>query len=201
MPDYGNPLYWQERYAADPSACFDWYMPWETIKPILAARRLLRPGDQDYEVLLPGCGNSRLPAQLSADGLTNVSCVDHSSVVISQLQARFQDLPEADFSTADVTTAEPCPERPDDVFDLVIDKGCMDAVLCGEDAFARAGRLVANMHRVLKPGGAYVVITFGEPQARMPFLTRAAWVGSPEVVLVPTASKGLHHVYIARKAE
>ncbi|GMI04844.1 hypothetical protein TrRE_jg7423, partial [Triparma retinervis] len=30
QPDYGNPGYWDERYAASDGTAFDWYMPFET---------------------------------------------------------------------------------------------------------------------------------------------------------------------------
>ncbi len=180
---------------------------YDTLKPILAERALLST-DAEFELLLAGCGNSALPARLSADGVQNISAVDHSTVVISQMLTRFADaLPEADFSVADV--CDPVGSAavlPTAVFDVVLDKGCLDAVLCGEDAFARVGAMVANMHRVLKPGGRYVLVTFGAPDQRMAFLTSVRWAGAPEVVQVQApqllkgqGAQGQHYVYIARK--
>ena len=64
MRDYGLASYWDQRYAADEEGAFDWYQGWETLerylKPFLSA-------DPDFEVLIPGCGNSRLGAALGAE--------------------------------------------------------------------------------------------------------------------------------------
>lgn len=55
MPDYGNPSFWDERYAADDTATFDWYQPYDALRPMLLPH--LRK-DADFEIFVPGCGNS-----------------------------------------------------------------------------------------------------------------------------------------------
>lgn len=91
-------------------------------------------------------------------------------------------------------------EFPDDSFEVVLDKGTMDSVLCGEGSTAnvakmcsevsrcaplrlRAGRLALHAHaaasrsvcaplrdRVLKPNGVYIVISYGIPDNRLTYL-------------------------------
>lgn len=169
MPNYGAPLYWSERYAADPSASFDWYLTWTELKPIVAP--LL--SDPDAEIFMPGCGNSTLVPRMYADGHCNISAVDISPVVIAQMRERYgSELVEVDFSECDVTRlADPghpsYADPPDACFDVVLDKGCLDAVLCGEDALARVRAAVAGYYRVLKPGGTLAVVSHGEPKARL----------------------------------
>jgi EEF1A lysine methyltransferase 4 len=200
MPDYGNPLYWQERYAYDPSASFDWYVTWESLRPVLehagALNRRLASGapsaesaagDDDFEIFVPGCGNSTLPARLHADGFPNVSCVDISSVVVSQLRDRYAAYPEMDFSVLDAADM-PRGDPPDECFDLVLDKALLDAVLCGDDAFRRASSLVRGVHRILKPGGCYAVVSYGPPATRLAYLCPPGveWEGGhPAVMQVP----------------
>ena len=91
MRDYGLASYWDQRYAADEEGAFDWYQGWETLerylKPFLSA-------DPDFEVLIPGCGNSRLGAALYDAGYMNITNVDSSSVVISQMTDRYADKEE-----------------------------------------------------------------------------------------------------------
>ena len=41
---------------------------------------------------------------------------------------------------------------PSQSVDLVIDKGCLDAMLCGENASRNAAVMSKQMHRVLRPG-------------------------------------------------
>ncbi len=55
MSDYGNPSYWDERYALE-EKCYDWYMDYSTLKPYLD--HYIRRDVDNYEILIPGCGNS-----------------------------------------------------------------------------------------------------------------------------------------------
>lgn len=116
MPDYSSPLYWQERYAHDPSASFDWYLTYDELKPHLVSL-LARGKTSDYEIFIPGCGNSPLGARLHSDGFVNISNVDISSVAISQVRDRYSDLTEMDFSVLDC--ADMKEELPEPCFDLV----------------------------------------------------------------------------------
>jgi hypothetical protein len=67
----------------------------------------------------------------------------------------------------------------------VIDKALLDAVLCGEDALGRAGSMVKEMHRVLKPGGTYIVISYGPPATRLGYLTQDGTNWHPTVIEIP----------------
>ena len=48
----------------------------------------------------------------------------------------------------------------------VLDKGTLDALLCGDNADEDSQRMVAEVWRVLEPGGSYVMITSQAPQGR-----------------------------------
>lgn len=63
-------------------------------------------------------------------------------------------------------------EMPDACFDLIIDKGLFDAQLCDEDNLNSITTMVAEIDRVLKPGGTYVVISHGMPAARLGYLQK-----------------------------
>ena len=81
MPNYASRAYWDERYAADDGAEFDWYQNWPSLKmhilPLLGS-------NTDAEILIPGCGNSSLPCAIYDGGFKNVTCVDFSAVVVQQ---------------------------------------------------------------------------------------------------------------------
>ena len=49
----------------------------------------------------------------------------------------------------------------DGCFDVVIDKGCLDSVLCGENAHAGAKKMFEEINRVLTPNGVYICVTYG----------------------------------------
>jgi len=55
-------------------------------------------------------------------------------------------------------------------FDVVFDKGTLDAILCGGDSARSAGRMLWNVHKVMKPGSKFFVITYGAPQSRENYL-------------------------------
>ena len=46
-----------------------------------------------------------------------------------------------------------------ETFDVVFDKGTLDAILCGVNSFENAAKMVNEVFRVLKPGG-YVLKCF-----------------------------------------
>ena len=52
-------------------------------------------------------------------------------------------------------------------FDLVIDKGTMDSMLCSGHSYMDVARMLTQVHRVLKPGGIYFLVTLGEPKERL----------------------------------
>ena len=59
---------------------------------------------------------------------------------------------------------------PDNCFNLIIDKGLLDAVFCSQDNLMSVSSLVDEMHRVTKPQGVYLVISHAPPEHRMPYL-------------------------------
>eukprot|EP00981_Chlorochromonas_danica_P006113 scaffold1287_cov253-Ochromonas_danica.AAC.26 len=114
-PDYGNPSYWDERYAAD-EGTYDWYQDYSTLASYL--QPFLRPGS-DFEILIPGCGNSRY---------TNITCIDISTVAINLMGDLYSEKEEMEFTVMDARKME---YVPDQCFDLIIDKALMDALTGG----------------------------------------------------------------------
>ena len=96
-----------ERYAAV-DELYDWYQDYTTLKPFIAP--YLRRNVPDFEILIPGCGNSSsyhdlkcfstsrhhffftgLGSDLYDDGFNNVTNIDISSVVISQMNDKYSE--------------------------------------------------------------------------------------------------------------
>lgn len=123
---------------------------------------------EDFEVLVPGCGSSLLGPKLYEDGVVNVSNIDVSPIVISWMRTAYAEYEEMDFSVMDATALDG--EIEDSCFNLAIDKALLDALLCGDDGADKARRLLAQMQRVLKPGGALIVVSHAPPNGRLPLL-------------------------------
>ena len=168
--DYGSAAFWDERYEANP-APFDWYNTYQNLKPILRPFLSTSP---DFEVLVPGCGSSTLSADLYDDGYRNVTSLDISGVVVEQLAARYgATREEMEFAIADATDLR---TLPDACFDLVVDKGLGDALLCStRDGFGRLHRMLGEMRRVLKPGGTYACVSHAVPARRLELLRAVGW--------------------------
>ena len=71
-----------------------------------------------------------------------------------------QDITSIDWNTSGPGTVE------EDSYDLVIDKGCLDCVLCSEDQQLGISA-IENIHKLLTRGGLYFLVSRGSPQMRM----------------------------------
>merc|ERR1711964_588120 len=67
-----------------------------------------------------------------------------------------------------VITADACDLSmfPDDTFSLIVDKGLIDALLCGSDSFTQVSAYMTHTYRVLAPGGVFIVVSHGVPASR-----------------------------------
>jgi len=168
LSDYGNPSYWDERYAkhfdVDDQAVFDWYQDYKALKPLIQPHLT---NAEEFEILIPGCGNSSLGADLYDDGFVNITNIDVSAVVINYMSTRYASREEMEFTVMNATKMD---FLPDDCFNMVIDKALLDAQLCGENNFQNISEMVNEIYRVLKPGGVYVVVSYGVPATRMGYL-------------------------------
>eukprot|EP01006_Ploeotia_vitrea_P038351 TRINITY_DN66227_c6_g3_i2.p1 TRINITY_DN66227_c6_g3~~TRINITY_DN66227_c6_g3_i2.p1 ORF type:complete len:209 (-),score=104.04 TRINITY_DN66227_c6_g3_i2:356-982(-) len=156
--------------------------------PDVEARRALK-------VLVVGCGNSPMSKHMYEDGFEDMTSIDYSDVVIEKMRQTDPDN-KYNFMSMDVRKLK----FPDAHFDLIVDKGTLDAILCGSDSSRNAGMMLAECKRVLKPGGFFFVITYGVPESRLNYLKqpqRYQWTISHTIVgktrhmytmLLPTSS-------------
>ena len=74
--------------------------------------------DTDFEILIPGCGNSELGAHLYDEGFVNITNIDISAVVINFMTERYSDREEMEFTKMDATNME---FLPNDCFNLIVE--------------------------------------------------------------------------------
>lgn len=64
---------------------------------------------------------------------------------------------------------------PNNCFNLIIDKGLFDSLLCSElDNILSAKQYLREMYRILKPGGYFVMVSHGSPDTRLGYLRKGA---------------------------
>lgn len=115
--------------------------------------------------LVVGCGNSPVSEHMYQDGFTNLVSIDYSSVVIAKMK---QQTPFLDFQEMDCQRMT----FKDEEFDFILDKGTLDAILCGTDSKKNGESMIAEVYRVLKTGGVFVVVTYGKADTRMSYLQK-----------------------------
>ncbi|KAL9710919.1 hypothetical protein Ac2012v2_005459 [Leucoagaricus gongylophorus] len=147
-----------------------------------------------------GCGNSKLSEDLWEDGYKNIINTDFSGVLIEKMKQRHKQIrPEMEWHEMDVRDLQ----FADGTFDVAVDKGTMDAMITAEGSvWDPSGQVVRDCNkevdetlRVLKNGGVFIYLTFGQPHFRRRYLTR------PGTTLeIKTLGEAFHYyLYILRK--
>nr|XP_024379685.1 EEF1A lysine methyltransferase 4-like isoform X2 [Physcomitrium patens] len=162
---YHDEEYWNSRYANQPEP-FDWYQSYKELKGLF---EMYLP--KDNKILNAGCGNGMLGEDMVRDGYLDVVNVDNSSTCFDQLNLRYKgnkDIPSAfTWFRQDMKDLK---MFKDFSMDHVIDKGFLDSILCAADALNQVALVFGEIRRVLKVGGLYILITYGDPRTRMPWL-------------------------------
>eukprot|EP00882_Tetradesmus_deserticola_P019688 GHRQ01021216.1.p1 GENE.GHRQ01021216.1~~GHRQ01021216.1.p1 ORF type:complete len:245 (+),score=49.68 GHRQ01021216.1:185-919(+) len=132
---------------------------------------------KDGHLLQLGVGTSRLQVDMADDGYNNITSIDYSPVAIKRLQQLYPGY-QSQLSYA-VADARSMPQYPDAGFSGVLDKGTLDALLCGDTEAADAAALMGEVWRLLQSGAAYIMVTSGEPRAQ----PAVSWSGSSGIDL------------------
>lgn len=116
------------------------------------------------------------------DGYEEIMNIDISSVAIDMMRRKYEHIPQLKYMQMDVRDMS---FFPDDSFDTVLDKGTLDSLMCGTDAPISASQMLGEISRLLKPGGVYMLITYGDPHVRMPSLRRSVYNWTIELYVIP----------------
>eukprot|EP00948_MAST-09A_sp_MAST-9A-sp1_P002458 g2458.t1 len=203
MAQYGKYQYWDERYTKDPEP-FDWYQRYSGVKEIIADNV-----QKSANILNIGCGNSRLSEDMYEDGYQSIANIDISEVVIAQMQAKYKEK-YASMSFQKMNAMEL--KFPDQSFNVVLDKGTLDSVLCGEGSTSNVAKMLNEVARVMTDDGVYVCISYGTTKNRLSYLEtdelKDVWdvsvkqVAKPSVSTATQASEdsgNVHYIYICKK--
>ena len=132
------------------------------------------------------------------DGYANVRCVDNCAVVVEQMSAKYGALGGLTFGRDDARTLE---SVADGSVDCVVDKGTLDAVLCGEDSREGSAQLLAAALRVLKKKGVLLIVSHSK--ARAALIPPGAWKVATHDVAAPALDDAkpaaTHYVYACTK--
>ncbi|KAF9446210.1 S-adenosyl-L-methionine-dependent methyltransferase [Macrolepiota fuliginosa MF-IS2] len=195
--EYGSREYWDQRYSREDDADFDWFKSYTDLAEYLHE---LVP-NKSSRILMLGCGNSKLSEDMWEDGYKNIVNTDYSAVLIEKMRQRHgQARPEMEWHEMDVRSLK----FDDGSFDVAIDKGTMDAMMTAkgdvwdppEQVIRDCNEEVDETLRVLRKGGTFIYLTFGQPHFRRRYLTR------PDTTLeIKALGEAFHYyLYILRKS-
>lgn len=117
--------------------------------------------DNRDAILVIGCGNSDFSADFYDVGYTNITNVDFSENVIRTMAIRNALRDKMSWRVMDMTSLVGIP---DSSFDVVFDKGALDALMSEstDEVRSSATSMFAEISRVLKPGGKYICVSLAE---------------------------------------
>uniref|UniRef100_A0A8C3Q4N1 EEF1A lysine methyltransferase 4 n=1 Tax=Geospiza parvula TaxID=87175 RepID=A0A8C3Q4N1_GEOPR len=201
-PRYGRRRFWDELYRREGAETREWLGGLSRFLPQLEPE--LRPGDR---ILVLGCGNSALSHDLHKLGYTDVTSIDFSAACIAAMRARYARCPGLRWAVMDIRALA----FPDASLDVVLEKGTLDVLLVEEtdpwhvspQAAAAMHRVLAEVSRVLRPGGCFISITFAQPHFRKPHYAQEAFGWSLRHAACGDGDAGAFHyfLYVMRKGQ
>ncbi|KAK9933113.1 hypothetical protein M0R45_020321 [Rubus argutus] len=133
---------------------FEWYAEWSELRDPLLSHLPPKP-----QILVPGCGSSRLSDHLYDAGFKSITNIDFSKVVISDcLRRNVRQRPDMRWRVMDMTAMQ----LEDEAFDVVVDKGGLDALMEPELGPKLGNLYLSEVRRVLKSGGKFICLTLAE---------------------------------------
>ena len=150
---YATRRYWAARYAAvGDGDVFEWFLSFDDLRPLLGFVK------RRSSVLDLGCGTSRLLCDMREAGYAGrLVGVDCAAAALRSVKERSESC-HVELVEADATTLAPFADA---TFDVVVDKGTVDALISGDAAAATEACAAAG--RVLKRGGRFVVVSHRRP--------------------------------------
>lgn len=149
IDNFKDKNYWNNFFKERDVNSFEWYAEWENIKDYL-----IKDINKKNKILIIGCGNSNLSNEMYKNGFTNQINIDYSDLVIEQMKKMYSNL---EYIQMDVTKMD----FDDNSFDIVLDKACLDAILCNDkqDVLDSVTQMMNEIKRVLKSDGKYLCIS------------------------------------------
>lgn len=191
-PAYGETQYWNNRYRSQAGATFEWIEPWPVIFSKIERRLAQKPTG-----LVLGCGNSQMSFEL-LKFIGKVHSIDISPVVINEMKERYSGEARLEWQTMDCTKMT----FPNNCFDYVFDKGTLDTLVCYDSDTKRVEAMIKEIARVLRPGGHFILISYGVPDTRKKYFEKVpSFTIEDTIPLEKPDSKGKHFVYIVKLAD
>ncbi|XP_041335052.1 eEF1A lysine and N-terminal methyltransferase isoform X2 [Pyrgilauda ruficollis] len=172
--EFGSARYWDRFFRQRGQRSFEWYGAFPELCPVL--HKYVRPRDK---VLVVGCGNSELSEQMYDVGMCqDIVNIDVSDAAIRQMRERSASArPRMSYLLMDMLQMD----FPDAHFQVVLDKGTLDALLTDEEeaTLAKVDQMFAEISRVLQVGGRYLCVSLAQAHVlkkAVEYFSQEGWV-------------------------
>ena len=142
---------------------YSWYYGWEVLRPLLSQHADLAAASPS--ILVPGCGNDPLLLELYRAGHRRLTAFDYSAGAIERQRSLMEQVlggRDGEGVRLRVEDARSLSLEWEESFDVVIEKGALDAVyLSGDGHFEKAAK---ELTRVIRRGGILVSVSGVVPE-------------------------------------
>lgn len=185
--NYSNKEYWENRFE-NQKGYFDWYGGWNEIKDSILTN-LNNDNKEKLNILIVGCGNSQITENLYKEGFCNITNIDIASNVIENMRIEFNNKYKTfnnnnndnnvniNYLQMDATSMN----FKDNTFDLIIEKGTLDALSCAESNYL-CKKLLKEMLRVCSINGNIALYSHSSPTEKINLILDSLGHGSYELL-------------------
>jgi hypothetical protein len=164
--DFSSQAEWENFYKLEEETQQE-AIEWHSSISLESIASFVPPGSR---CLIPGCGNSKLPqAILSAVKDVQIVLLDSSQICLNQLEKEYGQ--KMEYHCGDATKLSEVMNG--EKFDIIIDKGLSDVILCGEGWNGPLKALSQEAANNIKTDGLYLLISYRLPKSTQEFLDQA----------------------------
>lgn len=201
--NYSKPEWWDGEYAkCSKNDQYEWYTGSYDDDFIKLLCKLIP--NYESKIVHFGCGISRIQETLYDKGYHNITNNDISENCIKLMKE--SDTRGMKWDVVDVLNTLP---YADESFDVAIDKGTLDAIILekadkweiDDEAYEISGKYFDEVSRILKPGGVFIQISFGQPHFRRRIFQRDRFNWTVNVETLPPKKTFHFFAYVCRKNE
>ncbi|XP_059497507.1 citrate synthase-lysine N-methyltransferase CSKMT, mitochondrial isoform X2 [Stegostoma tigrinum] len=192
-----------QKSQGQPFQYFDWFLGYSSLKGLLL--QLLRDmkSEASLKLLDIGCGTSELGPRLYCECPfpLHVYCVDFSPIALAIMRAQTSQLPQPVSSASQLhfvqTDIRDLSGFQQQSFNLILDKGTLDALLQANDGGETACCALTESLRMLSPGGLMLQVSDEDPDVRIVWLESLRLV-TVTVLQVDTEKNTGYFAYIIK---
>jgi len=162
LHSFGKLEFWDTRYGAKLEDTHEWYLEWTDIQNVIfhtipILKEYKENTENTIKFLDVGCGNSSILEELWDYGITDVAGIDFCEIVITFMEERknIVDRESIQYHLMDIREMT----FPDEHFDIILDKGCLDCLICTPKTVENVEQAMTQISRVLKPNGHFLLVS------------------------------------------